>query len=203
MTHFFPYFNLEHPPNLRSLAFWNSCLFDLWMWDILPEPFISKFRILPCIPSCLLHMLCLPTLSAVPLSSCTHIFSCRLLALPASHQPAPCCLWASTASAPASHCWATVEKAAWLGQLLWEKSAFFSSFAVSLIRQLWSLHSSSVLISALILRSFIFHVNRETFPCALNPHKAHVLWFCVQVNITLCKHYTNKWVWINYAWIYA
>lgn len=80
-------------------------------------------------------------LSAAPLSSCTHSFSCRLLTLPRSHQPAP------TASAPASHCWATVQKAAWLGGFLERSLLFFLVLLFPSSGSCEHFHSSSVLIS--------------------------------------------------------
>lgn len=139
---FFPCFNLEHPPNLSSLAFWNSCLFDLWMWDLLTESFILKFRILPCIPSCLPRMVCVPT-AWVP-QRCSAVLLHPQFQLQA---PRSACFTSASSLLPLSidslcSCFSLLNntgKGSLARRLLWEKSTFYSHFAVSLIWKLWSL----------------------------------------------------------------
>lgn len=139
---FFPCLNLEHPPNLGSLAFWSSCLFDLWMWDLLTESFMLKLRMFPCVPSCLPRTVCVPT-AWVP-QHCSAV-----LLHPQSELGAPrsACLTSGSSLLPLSihslcSCFSLLSntgKGSLARRLPWEKSTFFSRFAVSLIRQLWSL----------------------------------------------------------------
>lgn len=88
---FFPYFDLEHSPNLSWLAFWNGCLFDLWLWEILCKSFILQFGVFPHIPSCLPQTLHLVSV----LFCCFPVPTASAVGFPgllASLQPAPCCL---------------------------------------------------------------------------------------------------------------
>lgn len=92
---FSPHINPEHSPTLNWPAFWNSCLFDLWLHYILCRPFLMKFRVFT--PYTLLSA---PHALSANSFGCSVVFCCLSISasavgssgLPASQQPAPCCL---------------------------------------------------------------------------------------------------------------